>query len=62
LDSFINGSSDNLSHPHSPGLDPLHSNGSIREGKGSSSGVYDCKTDDGQVSEGSGGSSSSSKG
>jgi hypothetical protein len=54
--------SDDRTHPHSPGLDPWQNNGSVGEGKGSSSGVYDCETDNGQVSQGSGGSSSSSKG
>jgi hypothetical protein len=61
-DSYINRPSNDLSNPHSPGLDPWQSNGTIREGKGSSSGVYNFETDDGQVPQGSGGSSSSSKG
>jgi hypothetical protein len=61
-DFYIDRPSDNLSHPHSPGLDPWQSNGSFRECKGSSSDVYDRKTDKGQVPQGSGGSSSSSKG
>jgi hypothetical protein len=60
-DSYIDGPSDDLSHPHTPGLDPWKINGSVGEGKGSSSDVYNCKTDDGQVSQGSSGSSSSSK-
>ncbi len=60
-DSYINGPSDNLSHPHSPGLDPWQSDGSIGEGKGSISNIYNHEMDNGQVSQGSGSSSSSSK-
>jgi hypothetical protein len=61
LDSYINGPSNDLSDPRSPGLDPWHSNGTLSEGKGSSSGIYNLKTDNGQVPQGSGSSSSSSK-
>ncbi len=61
-DSYINGPSNNSSNPHSPGLGSWQSNGTDGEGKGSSSGVYNLKTDNGQVPQGSGGSSSSSKG
>ncbi len=60
-DSYINGPSNNSSNPHSPGIDPWQSNGTIGEGKGSSSGSYNLETDDGQVPQGSSGSSSSSK-
>ncbi len=62
LDSYVGGPSKDLSHPHSPGLDPWQSNRFVREGKGSSSGAYNLETDNGQVPQGSGGSSSSSKG
>jgi hypothetical protein len=62
LDSYMDGPSDNLSHPHSPGLNPWQSDRSVGEGKGSSSDVYNCMTDDGQVPQGSNGSSSCSKG
>jgi hypothetical protein len=61
-DSYINGPANNLINPHSPGLDPWQSNGTVREGKGSSSGVYDLEMDNGQIPQGSSGSSSSSKG
>ncbi len=60
-DSYIDGPSNNSSNPNSPGLDPWQSNGSIREGEISCLGIYDHKTDNGQVSQGSG-SSASSKG
>jgi hypothetical protein len=61
-DGYIDGPSNGSSNPHSPGLDPWQSNGTIWEGKGSSSGIYNLKTDDDQVPQGSGSSSSSSKG
>ncbi len=62
LDSYVGGASNNSSHPHSPGLDPWQSNGFIGEGKGSSSGIYNLETDNSKVPQGSGGSSSNSKG
>ncbi len=58
-DSYINGPCNDLSNPHSPGLDPWQSDGSIGEGKGSSSGIYNPKMDDGQVSQGSNGNGAS---
>ena len=62
-DSYIDGPSKNTSNPHSPGLDPWQSDGSIREGKGSSSsGVCNRETNNGQVSQGSNGSGTSSEG
>ncbi len=60
-DSYIDGPSNDLSNPHSPGLDPWQSNGSIGEGEISCLGIYDHKMDNGQVSQGSS-SSASSKG
>ncbi len=62
LDSYVGGPSKDLSHPHSPGLDPWQSDRSVKDGKGSSSGAYNLEMDNGQVPQGSGGSSSSSKG
>ncbi len=62
LDSYINGPSDNLSHPHSPGLGSWQCDGTNYECKGSSLGVFYLETDNGQVPQGSGASSSSSKG
>jgi hypothetical protein len=61
-DSYIDGLSNNSSNPHSPGLDPWQSNGTIGEGKGRNSGFYNLEMDNDQVPQGSGGSSSSSKG
>jgi hypothetical protein len=49
LDSYIDRPSNNSSNPHSPGLDPWQSDGTVGEGKGSSSGIYNLETDDGQV-------------
>jgi hypothetical protein len=48
-DSYINGPSNDTSNPHFPGLDSWQSNRTDGEGKGSSSGIYGLKTDNGQV-------------
>ncbi len=61
LDSYIDRPSNDKTNPHSPGLGSWQSDGTNGEGKGSSSGIYDLKMDDGQVPQGSDGGSSSSK-
>jgi hypothetical protein len=60
--SCIDGPRDDTSNSHSPGLDSWQSDGTNSEGEGSSSGIHNLETDDGQVPQGSSGSSSSSKG